>query len=71
MAFSTKIKGNHHLQGNAQVYNVRIPDTIQPQKAKNALARQMLRRASAGFGRVVESPANLGLPHLLGSCGGC
>ena len=25
MAFSTKIKGNHHLQGNVQVYNVRIP----------------------------------------------
>ena len=24
MAFSTKIKGNHHLQGNVQVYNVRI-----------------------------------------------
>ena len=25
MAFSTKIKGNHHLQGNVQVYNVSIP----------------------------------------------
>ena len=25
MAFSTKIKGNDHLQGNAPVYNVRIP----------------------------------------------
>ena len=25
MAFSTKIKGHHHLQGNVQVYNVRIP----------------------------------------------
>ena len=25
MAFSTKIKGNHDLQGNVQVYNVRIP----------------------------------------------
>ena len=25
MAFSAKIKGNHHLQGNVQVYNVRIP----------------------------------------------
>ena len=25
MAFSIKIKGNHHLQGNVQVYNVRIP----------------------------------------------
>ena len=23
MAFSTKIKGHHHLQGNVQVYNVR------------------------------------------------
>ena len=23
--FSTKTKGNHHLQGNVQVYNVRIP----------------------------------------------
>ena len=23
--FNTKIKGNHHLQGNVQVYNVRIP----------------------------------------------
>ena len=23
--FSTKIKGNHHLQGNVQVYDVRIP----------------------------------------------
>ena len=23
--FNTKTKGNHHLQGNAQVYNVRIP----------------------------------------------
>ena len=27
MAFSTKIKGNHHLQGNVQVYNVRIEKT--------------------------------------------
>ena len=26
MAFSTKIKGHHHLQGNVQVYNLRIPD---------------------------------------------
>ena len=25
MFFSTKIKGNHHLQGDVQVYNVRIP----------------------------------------------
>ena len=25
MAFSTKLTGNHHLQGNVQVYNVRIP----------------------------------------------
>ena len=25
MAFSTKIKGNHYLQGNVQVYTVRIP----------------------------------------------
>ena len=25
MAFSTKIKGHHHLQGSVQVYNVRIP----------------------------------------------
>ena len=25
MDFSTKIKGHHHLQGNVQVYNVRIP----------------------------------------------
>ena len=23
--FNTKTKGNHHLQGNVQVYNVRIP----------------------------------------------
>ena len=23
---STKIKGKHHVQGNVQVYNVRIPD---------------------------------------------
>ena len=23
--FNTKIKGNHHLQGNLEVYNVRIP----------------------------------------------
>ena len=25
MAFSTNIKGHHHLQGNVQVYNVRMP----------------------------------------------
>ena len=25
VAFSTNIKGTHHLQGNVQVYNVRIP----------------------------------------------
>ena len=25
VVFSTKIKENHHLQGNVQVYNVRIP----------------------------------------------
>ena len=25
LLFSTTIKGNHHLQGNVQVYNVRIP----------------------------------------------
>ena len=24
--FSTKLEGNHHLQGNVQLYNVRIPD---------------------------------------------
>ena len=24
--FSAKIQGNHHLQGNVQGYNVRIPD---------------------------------------------
>ena len=28
MAFSTKIKGHHHLQGNVQVYNVRIPAVL-------------------------------------------
>ena len=27
MAFSTKMRGNHHSQGNVQVYNVRIPVT--------------------------------------------
>ena len=27
--FNTKIKGNHHLQGNVQVYNVRIPVLLQ------------------------------------------
>ena len=27
MAFSTKIKGNHHLQGNVQAYNIRMPVT--------------------------------------------
>ena len=26
MFCSTKIKGTHHLQGNVQVYNVRIPE---------------------------------------------
>ena len=26
--FNTKIKENHHLQGNVQVYNVRIPVTL-------------------------------------------
>ena len=30
MAFSTKIKGTHHLQGNVQVYNVRIKGTQLP-----------------------------------------
>ena len=30
-AFSTKIKGNHHLQGNVQLYNVRIPVCLHPQ----------------------------------------
>ena len=25
MAFSTRMKGHHHLQGNVQVYSVRIP----------------------------------------------
>ena len=25
MAFSAKIKGSHHLQGNVQVYNIKIP----------------------------------------------
>ena len=28
MAFSTKIKGHHHLQGNVQVYNLRIPERV-------------------------------------------
>ena len=28
MAFSTKIRGTHHLQGNVQVYNVRTPAFI-------------------------------------------
>ena len=27
IAFCTNIKGHHHLQGNVQVYNVRIPET--------------------------------------------
>ena len=40
MAFSTKIKGNHHLQGNVQVYNVRIPDPSIPQnKGPNGCPR--------------------------------
>ena len=29
MASFTKMKGNHHLEGNVQVYNVRIP--VEPQ----------------------------------------
>ena len=28
MAFPTKTKGHHHLQGNVQVYNVRIPVSV-------------------------------------------
>ena len=28
VGISTKIKGNHHVQGNAQVYNVRIPGSL-------------------------------------------
>ena len=28
MAFPTKMKGNHHLQGEVQVYNVRIPVSV-------------------------------------------
>ena len=28
VAFSTQIEGNHHLQGNVQVYNVRIPAQV-------------------------------------------
>ena len=28
MAFSTKIKATHHLQGNVQVYSVRIPEVL-------------------------------------------
>ena len=37
MAVSTKIQGTHHLQGNVQVYNVRIPvmcATINPGKVR-------------------------------------
>ena len=32
MAFSSKIKGNHHLQGNVQMYNVRFEHGV-PGKA--------------------------------------
>ena len=34
MACSTKITGNHHLQGNVQVYNVRIPVKFRPPEAR-------------------------------------
>ena len=34
VAFSIKIKGNHHLQGNVQVYNVRI---LRPSEALYAV----------------------------------
>ena len=26
--FNTKVKGHHHLQGDVQVYNVRIPEKL-------------------------------------------
>ena len=48
MAFSTKIKGNHHLQGNVQVYNVRIPALL-------------LESFSRKCGRAGKSEVNLNL----------
>ena len=54
-AFSTKIKGNHHLQGNVQVYNVRIPAgshgwSSYPAKRAPSKRKQTVRERRAGGG---------------------
>ena len=57
MAFSTKINGNHHLQGNVQVYNVRIPDvprkyfndTVQAELWSEVLVQIRLQLGSTGI----------------------
>ena len=46
MAFSTKIKGNHHLQGNVQAYNVRIPALEPPQVGTHRNASELRLRAA-------------------------
>ena len=47
VAFSTQVKGNHHLQGNVQVYNVRIPVTGTPTKLTGGGDHQKME--TAGF----------------------
>ena len=40
MAFSTKIKGNHNLQGNVQVFHVRIPAIVSAKRVKPSIPSQ-------------------------------
>ena len=47
MASSTKIKGNHHVQGNVQVNNVSILCLSHSQVTKIVVAGEMYRFATA------------------------
>ena len=65
MAFSTKIKGHHHLQGNVQVYNVRIPVLVRIPFIPGRVRR---RSRFAGGGDVVPR-TRLPYPHQQPSRG--
>ena len=62
MVFSTKIKGNHHLQGNVQVYNDR-PFFLELGVSESELGPMRMSQAIASFS-VCES---IGQEYVLGA----
>ena len=62
MAFSTKVKGHPHLQGNVQVYNVRIPAGTRrelPRIREDGLIQRLLYANSQDKEPTEENSANV------------